>query len=148
MIKEDFEGMLYISKVNDPFNVSVNADSALYSVRCLTTSTYNGNKTKELVIYNESESNKPQFNEWILDSVNLYYNWYDLVSSYFNVLSPDGKSVKLDLNEFVSDVMKRPVGANFCVTVGYRIKEVFEAMIRISTFKSSDELKENGFRFI
>ena len=50
MIIEDFEGWLYTSDLEDPFKTSQNGEGAQLKIRCLTTSTYNNNTSKELLV--------------------------------------------------------------------------------------------------
>lgn len=146
MINEDFEGMLYTVSLKDPFSMSQSKVNAFHQIRCLTISTYNGNITKELVLTDYPSNEKYQNNQWILNSIRLYYNWYGIVSTYIDVTDPKGEKAIFDLADFNKDIIGRPVNVDFCVTAGYRVCEGIEGFEILSQNSSIEDLKEKGYK--
>lgn len=146
MIKEDFEGMLYTVSLKDPFSMSQSKANAFHQVRCLTTDNYNGNISKELVLTDYPSKEKYKNNQWILDNIKIYYNWYGIVSTYFEVTDPMGNKATFDLADFNKDIIGRPVNVDFCVTAGYRVCEAVEGFDILSQNSSIEELKEKGYK--
>ncbi|MCH5225418.1 MAG: hypothetical protein J1D77_05430 [Muribaculaceae bacterium] len=146
MIKEDFEGMLYTPSLKDPFSMNQSSFNAFHQVRCLTTNTYNGNISKELVLTDYSSKEKYSKNQWVLESIKLYYNWYDLGVTHIEVTDPMGNKATFNLSDFNKEIIKRPVKVDFCVTTGYRVCEAIEGFDILSQNSSIEELKEQGYK--
>ena len=146
MIKEDFEGMLYTVSLKDPFSMSQSKANAFHQVRCLTTDTYNGNISKELVVTDYTSKEKYTNNQWVLNSITLNYNWFGIVTTYINVIDPQGGKATFDLADFNKDIIGRPVNVDFCVTAGYRVYEAIEGFDILSQNSSIEELKEKGYK--
>lgn len=141
MITANYEGLLFTSDWREPMVMGQENVNADIKVRCLAASdSYSSINHRELIVLDAHTNNKYKLNGWILDFINIPIHWHGTGNSTIKFIDPQGESVFLNLETINKEVTFRPSGADFAITVGYRVYETLIVMEEISKYSCKEVL--------